>query len=115
MIQSESIREIVKELRMRARADNLNPAEAQDIAIKAASITGNCTNDIREAELAYNQVLLKARREERSAKDGEIVAKTTPEYQRYREAIDTFNEVKALSSTLKAVLRYKNEEMRHGL
>jgi hypothetical protein len=110
-----SVRELTHELRLRYRQDNLTPSEAQEIERLASSLTGNCTDEIKEAEIAYNIVLFKARREERSAKDGEIVAKTTEEYKRYRDAVDTLNELKTIISSARSYLRYKTEEMRHGL
>jgi hypothetical protein len=69
------------------------------------ALTGNVLQEIREAEADYTAVYAKWLDTEQKANRAKIRAEMTPQYQRLREARDTFKLVDTMIGTLKYLLR----------
>lgn len=99
------------QVEVRDTAD-LQPDRAADLLNRLASLIGNCNDEIREADCAYAEVLLKCLDSEEAASRAKIRAETSLEYRRRREARDTKELAETLIGTLKYFLRSKESEMR---
>lgn len=94
------------------RDTDLQPQRAAELLAKLTAVLGNCTAEMREADMAYNLRLLACLASETKANRARIVAETSEEYQRKREARDTRDLVEAMIGSLKYVLRAAEAEMR---
>ena len=107
-----TVRERVLAYQRELRQDNLLPARAREILMEIEGLIGIVMTELREAEMAYNVVLLAHLDGSEAANRATIRAQTTPAYQRFREAKDVSVFVTSLKSSLKAMLRSLQEEMR---
>lgn len=108
-----TVREMVREMQKEIReAEDLQPDRASELLNRLTALTGNCNDEIREADAGYNAVLLGYLDADEAANRAKIRAATTPEYQRMREARDTKELTIELVRSLKYFLRSKYEEMR---
>lgn len=105
-----SVRELVKAMQKEARDTDLQPERAAELLVKLSALSGNCADEIREADMDYNAVLLTYLDGEEAANRAKIRAMTTPEYRRAREAKDTFALVVELVRSLKYFLKAKQDE-----
>jgi hypothetical protein len=71
-------------------------------------------DELRKAEMVFNAVVRAYINEDHAVNKAERMAKTTPEYERFREARDLEKLTTQMISSLKASLRMKSEEMRLG-
>lgn len=94
------------------RDTELQPSRAADLLGKLTALIGNCNDEIREADIAYNICLLGHLQQEERANRAKIHAEISPEYQRAREAKDTKELVVELVRSLKYMIRSAEEEMR---
>ena len=83
-----TIRDMLARLRSEVIAGDLSPARAGEIATQLSALLGNVTQEIREADMAYNAVFAKCLDEEGKANRARIRAELTQEYLRKREAHD---------------------------
>lgn len=110
-----TVRELVRDIRREVReSDDLLPHRASEILIKLTALYGNIIDEHRDAEMAYNDVLLQALNSDEAASRAKIRAMATPQYGRMREAKDTERQALELIRSLKHYLRSKTEEMRLG-
>jgi hypothetical protein len=107
-----TVRELVREMSLEIRNTDLQPGRAADILMQLTTLLGNIADEIREADLAYAIVLLKALEGDEAANRAKIRAEVSPEYQRKREARDLEKLTVELVRNLKYFLRAKEEEMR---
>jgi hypothetical protein len=108
-----SVREMVRALRKEMREDpDLQPDRATAMLIELTALYGNTLDECREADMAYNGVLLAALNGDEAASRAKIRAQATPEYARMRAAKDTEREVLESIRTLKRFIASKQEEMR---
>lgn len=107
-----SVREMVKAIQNEMRGDDLQPSRAAELLAKATSLIGNCNAEMREADAAFNTVLLHYLDANEAANRARIRAETSPEYMRKREARDTKELVIEMVRSLKLVVRAAEEEMR---
>ena len=91
---------------------DLQPDRAADLLNKLTALVGNCNDVIRDADLAYAEVLLKFLEADEAANRAKIRAECSPEYQRKREARDTKELAVELTRALKYFLKSKEEEYR---
>ena len=91
---------------------DLQPDRAAELLNRLAALIGNCNDEIRDADCAYADVLLKCLDSDEAASRAKIRAETSPEYRRKREARDTKELAETLIGTLKYFLRSKESEMR---
>lgn len=107
-----SVRELIEEMRREVRDKDLPPQRAAEITTKLTALLGNVLDEIRDAEMAFNRVLLTHLDAEKKANRARIVAQTTPEYARAKQAKDTQVVVLEMIRSLRQVLRTQTEEMR---
>jgi regulator of sirC expression with transglutaminase-like and TPR domain len=107
-----SVRELIESYRRELRDEDLSPNRAAEVLQRLTALLGNVLSEIREAEAAYNLVLLTALDADEAANRATIRAKTTPEYARSREAQDTQKVLVEMIRSLKVVLKSQQEEMR---
>lgn len=107
-----TVRDLVRQAASDIRSGDLSPADATALLAQMTSLLGFVLEEIREADMAYNGVLVKLLDSEEKANRAEVRAKVTPEYARAREAKDTHIVLVELIRSLKAILRSQQEEMR---
>lgn len=106
-----SVREMVKQAQIDMRAGGLLPADARNHLVQLTALAGNCMQEMRESESAYNAVLLAQLDGTEAANRAGIRARTTPEYARWREAKDTHALVIEMIRSLKTMLRSLDAEI----
>lgn len=107
-----SVRELIETYRRELRDEDVPPLRVAELLQKLTALLGNVLEEIREAEAAFNLVLLQYLDSDEAANRATIRAKTTPEYARAREAQDAQKVLMELVRSLKTVLRAQQEEMR---
>jgi len=107
-----TVRERVAEIQRKMRDGSPSPEDAREWLSTLTSLLGNCAEEIRYAELAYNHTLMRYLDQEQKANRARILAETSPEYLRKREARDTHELVVEMVRSLKYILRSTEEEMR---
>ena len=107
-----SVRELVGRIQREVLAGNVSASRAADLAVQLAALLANINVEIREAEMAFNARLLKELDAHEKANRARIVAETSPEFERKREARDTKEVVTEMIGSLKYVVRCEHEEMR---
>jgi hypothetical protein len=113
-VAERTIRSMVADIQRELLTGDLTPGRSRELLIEATALFGNCSTEVREAEIAYNRVLVEHLdgRGDEPANRATIRAKGTPAYERWREASDTLKVVVKTCSTLKATMRNLEEEMR---
>lgn len=106
-----NVRDMVAE-RTAEMATELPPARARQILIELTALYGNCLEDARKADHAYNVVLLRFLGADEAANRAKIRAETSLEYLEKRAAHDTLEIVMESIRSLKVMLRSLEEEMR---
>ncbi len=110
-----TIRGMVRLVQVEVRdTPDLQPDRAAELLCKLTALLGNCSDEIREADMAYNALLLKCLESDEAASRAKIRAETTPEYRRKREAKDTRDLALELVRSLKYYLRTKQDEYRYS-
>jgi len=107
-----TVRALVWELQREVLAGDLAPERASEILLKLTALLGNCASEIRQADMAYANRLLVELDAHEKANRARIVAETSEEYGRKREAHDTKDLVVELIRSLRQMLRTASDEMR---
>jgi hypothetical protein len=107
-----SVRELVRAMQKELLSTDLQPETARTIMLRATSLMGNCLEELRDADIAFNDVLLKHLDGEKVANRARVRAETTEEYRRAREAKDTLTLVTKMGSNLKTYLSSLDTEIR---
>lgn len=89
---------------------DLLPDRAAILLNQLTGLIGNLNDEIRDADMAFAEVLLRLLESEEAANRAKIRAETTPEYRRKREARDLKELATELTRSLKYFLRSKSEE-----
>jgi hypothetical protein len=110
--QVVTVRDLVAEMQREIRDTSLTPDRACVLLARLSSLIGNCNDEIREADMEFNVVLLKYLDADEAANRAKIRAETSPEYARKREARDTLALVDSLVGSLKYILRAMEAEMK---
>lgn len=106
-----TIRERVRAIQKQLRDGALTPDMARESQITLTALLGNVHDEQREADAAYKLVLLACMKAESKANRARIVAETSPEYDRAREAKDTAVLVQEMIRSCRAYLRSLDTEM----
>ena len=106
-----TVREMVRGIQVEVRGGDLPPDRAREVLNTLTALIGNCNDEAREADMAYNSVLLHHLNGEEAATRARIRAETTPAYARKREAKDTRELVIEMVRSLKTVLKSQQDEM----
>lgn len=88
------------------------PTEAAQWLATLGALVGNVLQEIRESEVAYNQVYVRALDTEGKANRAKIRAELSDEYQRLRVARDLLKQVEHQMATLKYLLKAHEVEAR---
>jgi hypothetical protein len=107
-----TVRSLVRDMQVEIRDTELPPARAAELLTKLTALIGNCNDEIRVADAEYANTLLEAMRTEGAAARARVLAETTAQFQRKREARDTKELVQELIGGLKYLLRSLEAEMR---
>lgn len=107
-----TVRSMVESIRREIRDTDLTPERASALAAKLTALMGNCSDEQRAADMAYKRVLLDCLSRHEKANRARIEAEVSPEFERAREAKDTFNVVVEMIRSLRQILRTAAEEMR---
>ncbi len=107
-----SVRERVKEIQTEVRRGDLTPLRAAELQAQLSALTGNISAEMTDAEIEFNDVLATYLKSEEKANRATILAKTSPQYRRAREAKDALKLAESMSTALRALMRAQQEEMR---
>lgn len=107
-----SVRELLAKCRLEVLNGGLTPTRTGEIAAQLSALLGNITDEIRDAEMAYNATYSHALDECGKANRAEIKAKLTPEYSRLREASDAEKVTLEMVRSLRRLQETQTNEMR---
>ena len=107
-----TVRELVEDVRREMLKGNITPDRGAQLDARLSALLGNCFEEIREADLEYNVVLLQMFKVHTKANRAKIEAETTAEFVRRREARDTHTLVLEMIHSLRHLGRVASEEMR---
>ena len=107
-----TIRERVKAIQKELRDGALTPDLTRESLVMLTALLGNVGDELRSSEGEYKGVLLECLRAEAKANRARILAETSPQYARYREAADTKLLVVEMIRSCRTYLRSLDEEMR---
>jgi uncharacterized protein (DUF1501 family) len=102
----------VRRIQADLRDGALTPDMARESLVTLTALLGNVNDEQRVADAAYKLVLLRAMETEQKANRARIVAETSAEYARAREAKDTERLVLEMVRSCRAYMRSLDEEMR---
>ncbi len=108
-----TVRELVRGMQREIRETaDLQPERAAELLNRLSALFGNVLDEVREADMNYNTVLLGFLNSDEAANRARIRAQASDEYARFRQAKDQERLVIELIRSLKQFLRSKTEEMR---
>ena len=107
-----SVRTMIRAIQTEVRDQALLPVRGAELLTKLTALYGNVLDELRAADLAYNEVLVEALNSDEAASRATIRAKGSPQYQRAREAKDTERLTLELIRSLKKFLTLQAEEIR---
>ena len=79
-----TVRDLVASMQTEMRTTSLEPERVAEMLGKATALIGNCSDEMREADVHYNIVLLRYLDADEAANRARIRAETSPEYLRKR-------------------------------
>ena len=100
-----TVRERVKKIQRDLRDGALSPDMARESLVQLTALFGNVNDEQRDADHAYKVVLLESLRTEAKANRARMVAETSAEYVRAREAKDCASLVVEMIRSCRAYLR----------
>ena len=109
-----TIRQLITDYQIEIKKEDLQPDRAAEILTCLSALIGNCNDEIRVADMEYNQELLRCFQSETKANRAKIMAEISEQYQRKRIARDTKELVIEMIRSLKYFLRAKVEEYGQG-
>ena len=107
-----SVRERVKKIQRELRDGALTPDLTRESLVTLTALLGNVNDEVLTADLDYKHVLRAAYESEEKANRARMVAETSPQYARMREAKDTQTLVVEMIRSCRAFLRSLDEELR---
>lgn len=105
-------RDLIAERSKEIRTGDLTPLRAGELLGELTSLLGTVLEEIREADMAFNRVLLTCLESETAANRAKVKAEVSPEFMRKRTARDTQIVLVETIRSLRQVLRTQSEEMR---
>ena len=110
----KTIRDMVQEIQAEVVKGDLLPGRAAELLNTLSALLGNCNDEIRRADMAYSNILLKWYGIEEKVNRAKTQAETKPEYEAKRVARDTKELVLEMIRSLKYYIRAKSEEFRNS-
>jgi hypothetical protein len=107
-----TVRDMVNAAKVEIRKGDLHPERVRELQFMLAALLGNILDEITEADMAYNDVLLKHLESEEKANRARIRAENTEAYRRKRVARDTRELADELIAALKYASRSLTEEFK---
>ena len=107
-----TVRGHIEAIQREVGTGDVMPTRGTELLMMATALLGNVLDEIREADIAFNAVLLSHLDSEERANRAKIRAETTGEYARKRTARDTKDLLTELIASLKYHIRLQTEEMR---
>ena len=107
-----TIREMIKEAQHEILNGDLTPLQAAYLDAKLSAIQGNCFAEIREASVAYSEVLIRLLDSGCPKSHASVRAAVTPEWLRLSEAKDTHEVLTDLIRSTRHIGRAATEEAR---
>jgi hypothetical protein len=111
MSEPQTVRDRVRQIQRSLRDEALTPAMTRDALITLTALLGNVLDESRAADAAYAQTLMNSYKREEKANRAKLMAETTPEYARSREAQDTEKLVVEMIRSCKVYLKSLDTEM----
>ena len=109
------MRDFVRSIQDKLRPGcELLPHDAAEYRLNLAALLGSCLQEILDADIAYNRVLLQHLDGSEAASRAKIRAECTPKFQRRQEARNTKELVVEMSRALNKFLDSQRDEMRLG-
>lgn len=112
MSSEVTVRERIKKIQGDLRDGALTPDVTRESLVTLTALMGNVNDEQRDADHEYKLVLRTCLQAHAKANRARIEAEVSPEYQRAREAKDTFTLVQEMIRSCRAYLRSLDEEMR---
>jgi hypothetical protein len=106
-----TVRDRVRAIQKSLRDGALTPDLTREALIQLTALMGNVHDEQRQADHDYKLVLLTAMRAEGKANRAQMVAETSPQYDRAREAKDTAALVLEMIRSCKVYLKSLDTEM----
>ena len=107
-----SVRERIGKIQRELRDGALTPDLTRESLVTLTALLGNVNDELRVADHEYKIVLRAHLQTFEKANRARIEAEVSPEYQRAREAKDTFTLAQEMIRSCRAYLRSLDEEMR---
>ena len=107
-----SVRERVSNIQKQLRDGALTPDLTRESLVTLTALLGNVNAELMTADLEYKHVLRAAYESEQKANRARMVAETSVQYARMREAKDTRELVIEMIRSCRAYVRSLDEEMR---
>ena len=107
-----SIRDRIKAVQKQLRDGALTPDLTRESLVMLTALLGNVNDELRAADHEYKLVLRECLQSHAKANRARIEAEVSPQYQRAREAKDTFTLAQEMIRSCRAYLRSLDEEMR---
>jgi hypothetical protein len=111
-VSQPTIRERIQKIQRNLRDGALTPDMARESLVMLTALLGNVHDEQRDADAQYKLHLVECMRLYDKANRARIVAETSPQYMRAREAKDTETLVVEMVRSCRAYLRSLDEEMR---
>lgn len=103
---------MVADIQREMRKGELTPDRGANYDNVLSSLLGNCLEEIREADAAYNAVYLRELEARGKANRAKVVAETSPEFLRRQEARDTEKLILEMVRSLRHLGRVNSDAMR---
>ena len=110
----KSIRDIITGYSNEIINGDLSPVRASEILANLSALYGNVLDCIKDADVAYNKILLKYYEEEKTANRARIKAEITKEFSDKQNAKNTEKIMLEMARNLKWFLRAKGNEYKLG-
>lgn len=108
-----SVRTLIDQRQAEVRKPDLLPDRAAEILNELAALTGKINQEILDADMEYNAYLLECYRNEAKANRAKILAETSAQFRRMREARNAREETIEMIRSLKFYLKAKQDEYMH--
>jgi hypothetical protein len=107
-----TVRERLSAIQRRVIAGAVTPKDASEIELQLSALLGNIQAAVREADIAFNEELMRCFQSEEKANRARIRAETSEAYKQKREAKDAHALAIELIRSLRSMQRMYSEEMR---
>lgn len=111
-MSSKTVRDRVIAIRLEILKGGLTPTRASELEQQLVAMLGSIAEEMLQADMDFNGVLLRCLGEEEKANRARIRAETSEEYRRKRTAKDVFTSATEMIRALRQTQRTATEEMR---